>query len=66
MDERMRKVWKSTEEELILQKKFWANFSENRKKKYHSDFEKNGGSLHGVLKSKIGTKFLKQNQSLII
>jgi len=66
MDERMRKVWKSTEEELILQKKFWANFSENRKKKYHSDFEKNSGSLHGVLKSKIGTKFLKQNQSLII
>ncbi len=51
MDERLNGTWLTTEEDEELQSRFWSLFK-------HSE-------LHGVLLSRIGAEFLRQNRDLL-
>ncbi len=51
MDERLNGTWITTEEDEMLQKRFWSLFQTSE--------------LNGVFLSRIGTEFLKQNQDLL-
>jgi len=51
MDERLNGTWRTTEEDQELQKRFWSLFK-------HSE-------LHGVILSRIGSEFLRQNRDLL-
>jgi hypothetical protein len=51
MDDRLRGVWVEREEDTILQKKFWALFSQSE--------------LNGVIYARIGAEFLRQNEKLL-
>ena len=59
MDERLNGNWNETEEDILLQKKFWLIFKKNIK---NLNLEK---PLHGKIKSKFGAKFLRENQNWI-
>jgi putative glycosyltransferase (TIGR04372 family) len=59
MDDRLNDKWKETDEDIMLQKKFWSIFKENIK---NLNLEK---PLHGKIKSKFGAKFLRENQNWI-
>jgi len=59
MDERLNGSWNETEEDRLLQKKFWSIFNNNIK---NLNLEK---PLHGKIKSKFGAKFLRENQNWI-
>ena len=59
MDERLNGNWKETEEDIFLQKEFWSIFEENIKR---LNFRK---PLHGKIKSKFCTKFLRENKNWI-
>ncbi len=51
MEERLKGIWQTTEEDEELQQRFWLLFKESK--------------LHGVIKARIGTDFLQQNQDLL-
>ncbi len=60
MDERLNNKWKDTNEETLLQKDFWKIFETNIKKKDFVNYEIKEGKQHGILKSRIGSSFLKK------
>lgn len=49
--QRLSGTWKTTQEDEEFQNKFWSYFE--------------ASELHGVIRSRIGTKFLRQNQELL-
>ncbi len=51
MDERLKGTWQTTEEDEALQQRFWSLFKS-------SDW-------HGVIRSRIGRDFLRQNKELL-
>ena len=51
MEKRLSGSWENNEDDDHLQKKFWEHFK-------FSD-------LHGVIKSRIGAKFLRDNRNLL-
>lgn len=51
LDQRLKGIWQTNEEDEGLQKNFWSNFQSSK--------------LHGVIRSRIGTKFLRQNKELL-
>jgi putative glycosyltransferase (TIGR04372 family) len=59
MDERLNGNWNETEEDILLQKKFWLIFKKNIK---NLNLKK---PIHGKIKSKFGAKFLRENQNWI-
>jgi len=59
MEERLTGCWNETEEDLLLQKKFWSIFEENINQL------KLKLLLHGKIKSRFGAKFLRDNQNWI-
>ena len=62
MDERLLGRWVESEEDRNLQKKFWSIYSNNNT---YNKFQENIESQHGEIKSKISSKFLKENQYLL-
>lgn len=52
MDDRLTGTWKCNEEDDELQKRFWSIFPQNP-------------NLRGEIKSRIGSKFLRQNRNLL-
>ena len=65
MDKRLKGTWNETEEEKILQSKFWLNYKENCKKEDFQNWEKKLGVIHGEFKSNVSSKFLKENKHLL-
>ena len=59
MEERLTGCWHETEEDLLLQKKFWSIFEENINQL------KLKMPLHGKIKSRFSAKFLRDNQNWI-
>ena len=59
MDERLKGNWKETEEDVLRQKKFWSIFTENMRRLNLKEL------MHGKVKAKFGTKFLRDNQNWI-
>ena len=59
MDERLSGNWKETEEDLLLQRKFWSIYRENIKK---LNLEQ---PLIGKIKARFGAKYLRENQNWI-
>ena len=56
MDERISGTWKETEEDQLLQKKFWSIFEKNIKKLNLQN------SMYGIKKkSKFSANFLRNN-----
>lgn len=51
MDERLKGTWQTTEDDEELQRRFWSLFKPSE--------------LNGIIVSRIGTKFLRQNQELL-
>ena len=51
MDMRLEGRWQTTEEDEELQARFWSYFKSS--------------DLHGVIRARIGTKFLRQHQELL-
>ena len=51
MDERLKGTWETTEEDEVLQKRFWSIFGTS--------------GLHGVFRSRIGADFLRQHPKLL-
>lgn len=51
MDQRLKGTWQTTEEDEELQKNFWSHFATS--------------DLHGVIRSRIGAKFLRQSRELL-
>ena len=51
MDERLNGTWRTTEEDEDLQSRFWSLFKSSE--------------LHGVLLSRVGAEFLRQNRDLL-
>lgn len=51
MDERLRGVWNTTKEDEELQAVFWSLFKKSK--------------LHGIIKSRIGASFLRNNKELL-
>jgi putative glycosyltransferase (TIGR04372 family) len=51
MDERLKGKWQTTEEDEILQQRFWALYKPSE--------------LHGKIVSRIGAEFLRQNSALL-
>ncbi|MFC1909220.1 TIGR04372 family glycosyltransferase [Chloroflexota bacterium] len=52
MDERLKGTWQTTEEDEELQRRFWSLF------RAHED-------RHGIIVSRIGAEFLRQNQEFL-
>ena len=59
MDERLNGNWNETKEDLLLQKNFWSIFEDNIKR---CNLKK---PLHGKIKARFGSKFLRDNQNWI-
>ena len=59
MDERLKGSWKEDSEDLLLQKNFWEIFEKNMKNLNYYE------PLHGKIKAKFCSKYLKQNKNLI-
>ena len=59
MDERLNNNWNETNEDKLLQKKFWSLFNENMKK---LNLKK---PMHGEIKVRFGAKYLRENQDFI-
>ena len=59
MDDRLNGNWKETKEDKILQEKFWSIFKENIKKLNLKN------PLHGKIKARFGSKYLRENQDWI-
>ena len=59
MDERLNDNWNETNEDKLLQKKFWSLFNENMKK---LNLKK---PIHGKIKARFGAKYLRENQDFI-
>ncbi len=59
MDERLNGRWKDTNEDLLLQKRFWSIF-EDRIKRLNLK-----GPMHRKMKIRFGAKFLRENQNWI-
>ena len=59
MDERLNERWKDTEEDLLLQKRFWSIFDKNIKKLNLKE------PMYGKIKARFGAKFLRENQNWI-
>ncbi|MDP7196311.1 MAG: TIGR04372 family glycosyltransferase [SAR202 cluster bacterium] len=59
MDERLNGNWNETEEDLLLQKKFWSIFIENMKRLNLKQ------PMHGKIRAKFSAKFLRDNQNWI-
>ena len=59
MDERLSGRWKDTNEDLLLQKKFWSIFEDRIKR---LNLKK---SIHKKIKLRYGAKFLRENQNWI-
>jgi putative glycosyltransferase (TIGR04372 family) len=55
MDERLNDLWKTNEEDELLQQKFWSKFLTD-------ELDSRERRLHGVIKSRFGASFLRQNQ----
>ena len=55
MDERLNDLWKTNEEDELLQQKFWSKFLTD-------ELDSREIRLHGVIKSRFGASFLRQNQ----
>lgn len=55
MDDRIKGTWKSTPEDEELQQQFWDIMKSG----------KNFKSTHGIIKSRIGAGFLRQNKNLL-
>jgi len=53
MDERLKGTWRPGDEDEELQRRFWALFKPTLKQ------------MHGLIESRIGTDFLRQNQELL-
>lgn len=51
IDERLKEIWQTTEEDAELQRRFWSLFKPSE--------------LHGVIRSHIGADFLRQNRELL-
>ena len=51
MEKRLNGEWKDNEEEKNLQELFWNHFK--------------ASNLHGVIRARIGAKFLRDNKSLV-
>lgn len=51
MDERLKGTWQTTEEDEELQQRFWSLFKSSK--------------FHGVIRSRIGRDFLRQNKELL-
>ena len=59
MDDRLNGKWIEKNEDLELQEKFWKIFSENIKKQNLEI------PLHGIIKAKFCSKYLKKNKDLL-
>ena len=59
MDERLNDNWDETNEDKLLQKKFWSLFNENMQK---LNLKK---PIHGKIKARFGAKYLRENQDFI-
>jgi len=51
MDDRLKGIWRTTQEDEELQRRFWSLFRPSE--------------LHGVFLSRIGAQFLRNNQELL-
>ena len=59
MDERLNDNWNETNEDELLQKKFWSLFNENMKK---LNLKK---PIYKKIKARFGAKYLRENQEFI-
>jgi len=59
MDDRLNGKWKETDEDIILQKKFWFIFEENIKNLNLKE------PLHGEIKARFSAKYLRENKNWI-
>lgn len=59
MESRLRGTWCTTDQDEELQKRFWDIFPKNGVSPYNSQ------PLHGEIRSRIGTEFLRQNKALL-
>ena len=57
--DRLNNNWKTKAEDEELQKKFWTLFP------IHAKNKASGKALHGKIKSRVGTEFLKQNKNFL-
>ena len=65
MDERLNGHWKDTNEDLLLQKRFWSIF-EDRIKSFEDRIKRlNLKPVHWKTKLRYGTKFLRENKNWI-
>ena len=60
MDERINGNYKETNEDRMLQKRFWSTYEENMKR---LNLKK---SIHGKIKARFGAKFLRENKNWIM
>ena len=51
MDQRLNGTWETSEEDEVLQKRFWGMFPKSE--------------LHGEFRARIGAEFLRQNSVLL-
>jgi len=58
MDERLNGTWRTTEEDEELQRRFWSLFETKINEMQLADY-------HGVLLSRIGAEFLRQNKGML-
>ena len=72
MHERLDGTWQGTEEDDELQREFWAIFNRSgRSGTFDAELFINQtpgswlGTLHGEIRSRIGTEFLRQNKALL-
>ena len=64
MDERLNDTWKKTEQDLLLQKKFWSIFQKNFEKLAVND-PIVAQMIYVKKLAKYSTKFLRDNQNWI-
>ena len=53
MDERLKGIWQTTEEDEELQRRFWSLFKPSVKE------------MHGLIETRIGAEFLRRNRGLL-
>lgn len=59
MESRLNGAWQSTEEDETLQRRFWEIFPKQTRANWSSE------TLHGDIRSRIGTDFLRRNAALL-
>ena len=59
MDDRLKGNWSETKEDLLLQEKFWSIYEEKIQSL------KLRRPMHGKFKTKLGAKYLRENQDWI-